>query len=173
MKHFRIRSHSEGLASEWVRSFGDTEGPGVLTKVETILADAANGRLLVADEHETGMTLKVYDLEGKFTGELFGAGHFFHEIEGLALRTCGEDGYWIATDQAPDVSLFRVFERNGSVYKGTFIGEVTANTDGVAHTSVASQAFPHGAFFAVHNDQGVTAFDWRQVVEALGLSADC
>ena len=26
---------------------------------------------------------------------------------------------------------------------------------------------------AFHDEQGVTAFDWSKVVEALGLSADC
>ncbi|MEM7587789.1 MAG: phytase [Acidobacteriota bacterium] len=178
VKHFRVKLGGElpvgELPSgELLRSFGATEGVGVLTKVETIYADAARDRLLIADEHETGMTLKVYDLVGNFTGVEVGDGLFFHEIEGVALRECGDGGYWIATDQAPDVSLFRVFDRGDYTYRGTFIGKVTANTDGVTETAAATRAFPNGAFFAVHDDQGVTAFDWRRIVEALELSADC
>ena len=169
VKHFRLQADG---TSELVRSFGDTEGPGVLTKVETLLADPATNRLLIADEHETVLTFKVYDLEGNFTGEQFGEGHFFHETEGLALRTCGDNGYWIATDQDPEVSLFRVFDRGGE-YKGTFYGEQTGNTDGVTHTSEATSAFPKGAFFAVHDDQGVTAFDWQEIVTGVGLEGDC
>ena len=176
VKHFRVTlgDPSDGaLSSGLVRSFGDTEGSGVLTKVETLLADPGAGRLLIADEHENGMVLKVYDFDGQFTGEVVGQGHFFHEAEGLALRTCGDGGFWISTDQAPDTSLFRVFDRQGFTYRGTFRGELTANTDGVVHTSVTSSVFPRGAFFAVHDDQGVTAFDWRDVAKALDLPEDC
>ena len=173
VKHFRVFAEAEGVSSELVRSFGDTEGLGVLTKVETLLVDDASGRLLIADEHETGMVLKVYTLDGQFTGETVGQGHFFHEAEGLALRYCGESGYWIATDQAPDISLFRVFDHADFTYRGTFVGETTANTDGVTQTSMATDAFPNGAFFAVHDDQGVTAFDWWAIAEGLGLGGDC
>lgn len=173
VKHLRIFASATPVDSEHVRSFGDTEGPGVLTKVETIFVDDLNGRLLIANEHADGMAFAAYDLEGNFTGELVGKGHFFHEAEGLALRSCGETGHWIATDQAPDVSLFRVFDQNTFEYRGTFVGPLTANTDGVTLTSMATEAFPAGAFFAVHDDQGVTAFDWRHVAEALGLPPGC
>jgi 3-phytase len=32
--------------------------------------------------------------------------------------------------------------------------------------------FPAGAFFAVHDDQAVAAFDWRDIASELGLT-DC
>jgi 3-phytase len=56
-------------------------------------------------------------------------------------------------------------------YVGTFTGEATANTDGVAWTPQSFPGFPSGAFFAVHDDSAVSAFDWRDIVGALGL--DC
>lgn len=171
VKHFRLTIADEGVTGELVRAFGETEGEGRLPKVETLLADPENDRLLVADEE--GGTFEVYRLDGTFV-ESWGEGHFHHEAEGLALRACdSSSGYWIATDQANDVSFFRVFDRDTFEYRGTFAGEVTANTDGVALTSQATDAFPAGAFFAVHDDQGVTAFDWRVIAEGLGLAGDC
>lgn len=173
VKHFRVALAGDRPVAELVASFGETEEPGALKKVETIFADPANDRLLIAEEHGASSVFKVYDLAGRFSGEVVGQGLFFHETEGLALRECGENGYWIATDQAPDLSLFRVFGRADFAYKGTFVGALTANTDGVTHTAAPTEAFPDGAFFAVHDDQGVTAFDWRAIREALGLDADC
>ena len=51
-------------------------------------------------------------------------------------------------------------ERTSSAYRGTFVGEATANTDGVGHTSEAFGPFPEGAFFAVHDDQGQIVLSW-------------
>ncbi|MEM9293849.1 MAG: phytase precursor [Acidobacteriota bacterium] len=175
VKHFTVSLAADGAPEVMAqRAFGATSGIGMLAQVESLLADPAAQRLLIADEHESGMTLKVYTLEGEFTGEQVGEGHFFHEAEGVALRSCGEtEGYWIATDQARDRSLFRVFDRASYEYLGTFQGELTANTDGVIHTSEAFGEFPQGAFFTVHDDRGVTAFDWQQIASAMGLSGDC
>lgn len=175
VKHFRLADAGgldEGaVTGELVRAFGDTEGEGVLTKVETILADPDHGVLLIADE-ETRVH-RVYDLEGAFTGRVVGEGRFHYEPEGVALRRCAPDaestGYWIATDQRGDTSFFRVLARDDFEYLGTFVGELTANTDGVAQTTESFPGFPGGAFFAVHDDQGVTGFDWRKVAESLRL----
>lgn len=175
--HFRVLRTEDSLRAETVRAFGELEGPGALDKVETILADPELDRLLIAEELDGDQGLVVYTLDGRFTGEVLGRDAFFHEPEGVALRTCvgatEPTGYWIATDQAPDVSYFRVFDRRTFDGLGTFVGPVTANTDGVSQTSDPSARFPRGAFFAVHDDQGVTAFDWRDIAEALGLDGDC
>ena len=69
---------------------------------------------------------------GRFTGALMGEGLIAGDPEGVALVRCpGGTGYWIATDQQPDVSWFRVFRRSDLAYLGAFRGQVTTNTDGV------------------------------------------
>ena len=178
VRHFRVEWEGQELSSQVVRAFGATAGPGVLRKVETLVADPAMDRILVAEELEAERVLKVYDLQGRFREEVWGAGYFLHEPEGLALRACpgrNEEGagYWVATDQAAAISYFRVFDRADFAYRGTFVGPKTANTDGVALTSLSSWRFPRGAFFAVHDDRGVTAFDWRDIAAALELDPNC
>ena len=99
---------------------------------------------------------------------------FKAQAEGLALWACADgSGYWIATDQFKDRSLFHVFDRQDLAYRGAFAGEKTANTDGVWLHQAATARFPAGVFYAVHDDMGVAAFDWRDVAKALDLRADC
>jgi 3-phytase len=98
-----------------------------------------------------------------------GSGIFRHEPEGTALVRCGKGGYWIACDQAENQSYFRVFDRLSLEYIGTFVGEATANTDGVALTQTAFPSFPEGAFFAVHDDSAVSAFDLGEILIRLAL----
>lgn len=173
VEHFRFRIEGDQIASEQVRSFGATDGEGALQKVETLLADPALGRLLVAEELEGELAYQVYGLGGNYTGEAMGRGAFLYEPEGLALYRCGEDGYWIGTDQAKDKSYFRIFERKSLKLLGTVTGRLTANTDGIVLTQEAFPGFPDGALFAVHDDQSVTVFDWREIAAALGLETGC
>jgi len=44
-------------------------------------------------------------------------------------------------------------------------------TAGIAQA--ATSRFPNGVFYAVHDDQGVGAFDWRDIAKALALRTDC
>src|SRR5690606_19372278 len=64
-------------------------------------------------------------------------------------------------------------ERDSLAARGSFMGEVTAHTDGIALHAATTAAFPFGALFAVHDDQAVAAFDLGDVVRALALDADC
>ena len=94
--------------------------------------------------------------------------------EGMALAQCADGtGYWIATDQFKDRSLFHVFDRQDLAYRGAFAGEKTANTDGVWLHQAGTARFPAGVFYAVHDDMGVAAFDWRDVAKALELPENC
>jgi 3-phytase len=52
---------------------------------------------------------------------------------------------------------------------GAFSGRITANTDGVWLSQSGVPGFDRGAFFAVHDDQAVSAFDWGEIADALGL----
>lgn len=149
-------------------AFGDTGGAGVLHTVETIMGDPAANRILIVDEQE--QVLKEYTLDGAFTRNLIGQGIFQHDPEG-AVRwyDAAGDGWWIMTDQAPDRSIFHVFDGASLDHIGAFSGETTANTDGVAITTRSFGPFDSGAFYAVHNDGGVAAFSLADIMEALSL----
>ena len=170
LRQFRLQVSDIQLTGEYVGAFGDTTEASYLRKVESIAIDPLHGRMLVADESEG--VLKVYDLEGRFTGQLVGVGVFYHKPEGMALLECAEGrGYWLATDQDHAKNRFLVFDRENLAIRGTFSGAVTTNTDGVALTVLNFGPFSRGAFYAVHNDGNVAAFDLAKIVADLGL--DC
>ena len=170
LRRFRLQVSENQLTGQYAGAYGDTTEAGCLRKVETVAVDALHGRMLVAEEAER--VLKVYDLDGGFTGELAGAGLFRYEPEGVALLECGDGGgYWLATDQDEVDNRFLVFDRENLGGRGAFSGAVTANTDGVALTGRSFGPFRRGAFYAVHDDGNVAAFDLAEILAALGL--DC
>ena len=163
------------LNSRFEKSFGETTSPGALRVVESIFGDPAHDRLLIAEEDEdpvTGLVIKVYDLDGSFTGEQIGKGAFEAQAEGIALYACEDgSGYWLSTDQADDRTVYHVFDRQSLKHAGAFMGKTTANTDGVWLATEGVPGFDNGAFFAVHDDQAVSAFDWQDIVAALDLES--
>ena len=155
-------------------SFGDTTEAGALRVVESIWGDPANDRLLIAEEDETyASEFKVYTLEGRFSGTTFGRDAFQAQAEGVMLRTCGKDGWWITTEQGKQRSVFHLFDRHSLKHVGAFQGNTVANTDGIWSMQAPSARFPHGALYAVHDDQGVVAFDWASIAKQLSLPLEC
>jgi len=171
IKHFRVGRDSDEFIVEFVRSFGDPEGPGRLSKVESLAADPATFRLLIADEDE--QNLKLYTLGGSFTGTVLGHDLFSGEPEGIALLTCGESGFWIVTDQHDSASYFHILDRASFRTLGTFYSEATRNTDGIAVQAGPAGVFPRGVFVAVDDDRAVTAFSLNQVAKALDMPMSC
>ena len=172
VRQFRFGVQGGLLWSEEVRAFGERGGAGALRKVESLWADPAQDRLLVADELQ--LEVKIYTLAGQFTGQVLGQGIIRTEPEGIALYTCGADaGYWVVTDQNLQRNLFCVFDRKTLAFLGAFSGRITRNTDGVALTQVPFGPFARGAFFAVHDDGNVAAFGWEEIARTLGLRDDC
>jgi 3-phytase len=170
LRRFRLQVSETQLTGEYVGAFGDTTEDGYLRKVESVAMDPLLGRMLVADESEG--VIKVYDLEGRFTGQLVGDGVFYRQPEGVALLECAEGrGYWFATDQDYVKNRFLIFDRENLAIQGTFSGAVTINTDGVALTGRSFGPFTRGAFYAVHDDGNVAAFDMAEIIAAFGL--DC
>ena len=163
------------LRYETVSLFGDITGDGLLMKVESILADPEYGRLYIADEAFARRDIKIYTLDGEFTGEWIPNRYFSSEPEGIALYACEDgSGYLIGTDQhKTEENKYVVLDRETLEYLGAFRGEITRNTDGIWLTQKAFGPFPAGAFYAVHDDGSVTAFDWRDIAAALGLERDC
>jgi 3-phytase len=176
---FSIQRNAAGepsaLNSKFEKAFGETSSPGALRVVESIFGDPAHDRLLIAEEDEdpvTGLMIKVYRLDGTFTGEQIGKGVFGTQAEGIALYACEDgSGYWLSTDQANDRTVYHVFDRQTLQHAGAFMGRTTANTDGVWLATEGVPGFEKGAFFAVHDDQAVSAFDWQDIVAALDLES--
>lgn len=170
----RYHLHVEGdaLNARHLGSFGATDAAGAIRIPESLWGDEAHDRLLIAEEDEAdGTRIKLYRLSDlSYAGRDLGAGLFRAQAEGIALYACSDgSGWWVATDQYKDRSLFHVFDRTSLEHLGSFAGRTVANTDGVWLDSASSQRFPEGVFYAVHDDQGVGAFDWRDISQALGL----
>ena len=155
--------------------FGDTGEAGAIRIPESLWGDTANDRLLVSEEDlASGTALREYSLAGEFRGRTIGAGLFKAQAEGIALWACADgSGYWLATDQFKDRSLFHVFDRKTMEHRGAFAGIKTANTDGVWLHQAPTARFPQGVFYAVHDDMAVAAFDWRDIAAALDLPVAC
>jgi 3-phytase len=174
VRQFRVAVGPGAARAELTSTFGDTSGPGVLKVVESIAADVPNNRLLIAEELETGSHIKVYSLDGKFSGQVIDSGLFPNQAEGIILYACGDTaGYWITTDQGMEANTFHVFDRQTLAHVGSFRGDQTLNTDGIALTQRGFSGFPSGAFYAVHNDGNVAAFSWEAIAGALKLRKDC
>jgi 3-phytase len=168
-----VSAAADGYSARHVAAFGDTTADGALRVVESIWGDPANDRLLVAEEDETyANELKVYDLEGRFAGRTVGRDVFKAQAEGIALKACADgSGWWLTTEQGKGRTVFHLFDRATLAHVGAVAGKTVANTDGIWLHDVSSQRFPEGALYAVHDDQGVVALDWRDIAGALSLHA--
>ena len=173
--HFAFTVEDNRVAAEHIKAFGDTSGEGVLYKVESILVDRIYNRLLIADEHEDHRNIKIYDTDGRFTGQIIPHNYFFYEPEGIVVWECEADssGYYLIVDQGKINNTFQVFDRKTLEYIGGFSGEITRNTDGTAITQKAFGDFRYGAFYPVHNDGSLTAISWQDIAGTLGLRDDC
>lgn len=175
VRHYRLARDGEAWTAALVGTYGDTGEAGALRVVESIWGDPAHDRLLIAEEDETWANeIKVYGLDGRFSGTVFGTAEMGAQAEGIALFACADgSGLWITTAQGKDRTVFHLFDRIDLAYRGAFAGQAVANTDGIWLHQAGNARFPAGALYAVHDDQGVVAFDWRDVAAATGLSAEC
>ncbi|TYT27279.1 phytase [Luteimonas viscosa] len=173
VKRFAMTPSGDGFDARLVSAFGDTGEQGALRVVESIWGDAANDRLLIAEEDETyANELKVYDLSGNFAGQTIGRDVFKAQSEGIMLKSCGDGGgWWITTEQGKGRTVFHLFDRATLAHAGAVTGRSVANTDGIWLHGSASDRFPRGVLYAVHDDQGMVAFDWNDIATALSLPA--
>lgn len=180
VRRYRLRFDGRGsFVAEALGNFGDTNDATALRVVESLAGDASRHTLLIADEftdpkQQRESTLREYRLDGRFTGRSVPRTSFQAEAEGVALWRCAKErGYWIAVDQRPDLTAFRLFDRKTLAPRGSFTGRTVAATDGISLRTAPSKRFPAGALFAVHRDKAVAAFDLRDVARALKLPATC
>jgi 3-phytase len=172
-KRYQLRRVPQGWAATLTGTFGDISEAGAIRIAESVFGDIANDRLLLAEEDvATGTRLREYGLDGRYRGRDIGADLFKAQAEGMALAQCaGGTGFWVATDQFKDRSVFHVFDRLSLEHLGAFTGERTANTDGVWLDQTVDKRFPEGVFYAVDDDKAVAAFDWQAIARALKLPA--
>lgn len=109
---------------------------------------------------------KIYTLQESFQTERNQA----EDYDSPAVWHGPDQQNWIMADQSHQNNLFHVFVRTTFVYVGSFCAENTTNTDGVWLTQKAFHHFSNGAFYAVHNDGNVSAFDWRTIADSLNLN---
>ena len=175
MKRYRVKIERGGLSAQLIQTFGDTTAAGAILVPESIWGDPTNDRLLIAEEDtRSGTAVREYDLDGTFKGRSIGLGLFQAQAEGISLWACPDGtGYWITTDQFKDRSVFHLFDRQSLAHIGAFSGEQVGNTDGIWLQQAATARFPDGVFYAVHDDQAVGAFDWRDISAALKIPSRC
>ena len=172
LRRYQVEVRGGALHAKPAGNVGDTGQAGAIRIPESVWGDPTHDRLLVAEEDTAvGTSVRVYNLSGRYQGSDIGRGVFKAQAEGIALWQCGEEGYWITTDQFNDRSLFHVWDRRSLRHVGAFAGNTVANTDGVWLHQGATARFPLGVFYAVHDDMGVGAFDWRDISRALDLPA--
>ena len=170
-RRYEVTRSGDGWQARDAGSFGDTSMAGAIRIPESLFGDEAHGRLLVAEEDvPTGTRLREYDLQGRYLGRDVGAGQYRAQAEGIALMACADGGgWWVASDQFADRTVFHLFDRASLAHAGSFAGKVTGLTDGVWLDARGDARFPQGVFYASHLDQGVAAFDWRDIAAALKL----
>lgn len=174
VKSFAVRVTESGVDAELERRFGSSEGEGALHYVESIWGDPDNNRLLVADEHPDHRDIKIFDLGGRFTGQVLGVDLFVGEPEGITLIECaGGAGYWLVSDQHDSEQAFRLFDRQTLAPVGAFLSKDARMVDGLWFRPGRFGLFPAGALFSQHDNAAVIAFDWRAITAALSLRDDC
>ena len=166
---YKVTIKNNEISSKEIRTFGSDKN-GFLKAVESITADKKNERLFICDESKERKDIKIYTLDGNFTGNYLGKGLFKGEPEGIALyKTEDKNGYLITTDQSYRENIFHIFNRKTLDHLGSFKGKVVLNTDGITVTSKSFDQFRKGAFYAVHDDGNVAAFSWEKISQALAL----
>ncbi|NUN44330.1 phytase precursor [bacterium] len=174
IRQYHITMRSRKLSATPVRAFGDTSGSGVLYTVESIYVDPVYNRILIADEYERQNNIKIYTLDGTFTGQVIGYGLFKTQPEGIALWTCGDSaGYWITTDQSHTENVFHIFDRQFLQPVASFCAVNIRNTDGVALTTRSFGPFSAGAFYAAHDDGNIGALSLKSIRDSTRIQFEC
>lgn len=169
---FRVTvGNGELIAIHW-RTFGDTSGDGAIHASEAIGVDAEYGRLMIADHVAAASSIKIYDVDGRFSGRTLAAGR--GSVGSIALLACDNSmGYWVTTQRGDSTDAFHVFDRVSMRRVGVF-----ADTIGRIGRTLAVHAgpydqFPAGGVWAAREDGRLASYSWRDIAAALQLRPDC
>lgn len=156
IRAYRVTVAEISIESRCTLSFGDTDGPGEIKEAESIVADDASGLLFACDEKADDV--KVYTLEGKFTGKIIGKGLIKDDPEGIVIIQKPERTL-LVTEQRKDLTIWHTFDCKTHQHLGSFTGEPNiANTDGICILEEPFGPFKAGALFAVNRDEDVRAY---------------
>ena len=170
--HWTLDIQENSVTHILKNTFGSTIDPGILYEVESIFPDIKYNRLMIADEEEN--VIKVYTIDGIFTGIVLGQGKFIGDPEGITLYQCNDtDGFWIFTDQTSHKNQFYIFDRQSLEYIGAFTMNLTTNTDGIWLTQKPIGTFKSGIFCAVNNDRNVSVLDIEHLKDAMPHLFNC
>jgi len=152
------------LRLEPLGTFGDTNA-GRIGTPESIVIDPARKRIYLCDEDRDARNVKVYDVEGNFTGTTFGDGIINGDPEGIVIVSDDVAGDFIlVTDQTRRITAWHAFDAESLKLITSFTGAPRiANTDGICIYQETIPGFNDGGLFAVHDDADVRAYDLADV----------
>lgn len=162
---FRLKWTQKGVKAQLVQQFGDLD-EGRIYKTESIVVDDELGRILLCDEARSQHNVKVYDIDGKFTGRTFGDGLIVGDPEGIVIVDTPGGGAVLVTDQRSRITIWHAFDRKTLDFIASFSGEPRiANTDGICLLAEPFKGHPAGAMFAVNDDADVRAYDLATIIK--------
>lgn len=171
---FRLTvGNGELIAIHW-RTFGDTSGDGAIHSSEAVGVDAEYRRLLIADNVAGASSIKVYDVDGRFSGRVLVTGR--GSVGGMALYACDtRSGYWVTTLRGDSADAFHVFDRASMLRVGVLADTIARTGRALAVDARAHGRFPVGGVVAAGGDGDgrLAATSWRDIAVALHLRPDC
>lgn len=165
---FRVWREGNRVRGEHLGNFGDADGPGTVREPESIAIDDRTGRVFLCDEHKSQRNVKVYTLEGKFSGTTFADGLLRADPEGIAVFSGSAGELVLLTEQRKQRTIWHVFDADRLEWIASFTGAPTiANTDGICVVPESFGSFERGVLLAVHDDRDVRAYSLGDVLELL------
>lgn len=166
IKRYRLVRDGRHVRADYLGLLGDADGPGALLKTESIAVDDRTGRVLICDEDKSRKNVKVYTLEGAFTGQTFGDKLVFGDPEGIGLLDDPQRGYVLLTDQQAVITIWHLFDRDTYQHLAAFTTQpFIANTDGIALWQHPVGEYGQGLLVAVHDDLDVRAYSLGNILD--------
>jgi 3-phytase len=165
---FELRVRDAAIEAVRRGGFGERDGAGRMGDVESVVVDDALRRVYVCDED--ARHVKVFELDGRFSGRTVGDGLVRGDPEGLVLCAAADGRYLVLTDQRKEQTVWHAFAADNLRHVGSWTGAPsTRNTDGVAILQQPLAGFPHGVFVAVNDDRDIHAYRVEDILHALRL----
>jgi len=170
IKHYRVDPQADPPSAQLIRAFGEVDNEdGQLEDIQFITADATRNRLYICDKE--AKDVKVYDLEGNFTGLTFGHDVIERRPGGVEIiedESAPEGGYLLLVDATRDHTLIHVYSREATQYLGRFTGSPQIErSEGIAVLPTDQPPFTGAALYLIHKERRVHAYSWAEALDAL------
>ncbi len=162
IQQYRLDGTTGAVTGTLVRRFGD-----YTTEVEALSVEDEQGRLYASHERSK---IDVYDATNGNFIQSFGQTGFALDREGSAIYACGNERYFLISDQG--ASRIRIYNiSNNYAFIGEFIASGSTQTDGIEITKERSITnFPSGIFASQNNDLNVILYRWGDIASLFGLT---